>query len=302
MKPKPPVESHEQELRRCMAAGIAAVDSAAGRLFTNASTALTLISWTFDFYGAHRDIAFDRAGIDALLEHPEPSSEDIEEIDSFRHKVVRLIHVIGDELPLVGNVIARSEMRETMAEARRYLRDVDGVATRIRALLALPLQAAWNAGERVLLIGHSMGSVIAYDCLWELSRERRDPHRLELFITLGSPLASRLIREGLRGAEFQGRHRFPGNVRRWLNFSARGEMTALRTRLKPFFGEMESLGLLDAFEDHVDIYNHFRSDLGLNVHKSYGYLMNKAVAGAIAAWLMQPEPQTGRSAGSGSSG
>jgi hypothetical protein len=108
-------------------------------------------------------------------------------------------------------------------------------------------------------------------------------------MTLGSPLASRLIREGLRGRGLNGIERYPTNIRRWVNFAARGEMTALRPRLKPYFGEMLELGILESFEDHVGIYNHFRSDLGLNVHKAYGYLTNCTVSRAIADWLIEGE-------------
>jgi hypothetical protein len=49
---------------------------------------------------------------------------------------------------------------------------------------------------------------------------------------------------------------------------------------------MVGLGILDSLEDHVDLYNHFRGDIGLNVHKSYGYLINDAVAGTIGDWLL----------------
>ena len=52
---------------------------------------------------------------------------------------------------------------------------------------------------RVLLIGHSLGSVISYDTLWDLSHERGRTQHVDLFMTLGSPLATHLIRQGLRG-------------------------------------------------------------------------------------------------------
>ena len=90
------------------------------------------------------------------------------------------------------------------------------------------LLEAWSAGEQVLLIGHSLGSVIAYDTLWELSRgERHENGRVSLFMTLGSPLASPMILRGVQGARLSGRERYPEIVDRWQNFSARGEITAL---------------------------------------------------------------------------
>jgi hypothetical protein len=95
-----------------------------------------------------------------------------------------------------------------------------------------------------------------------------------------------LIRENLCGVARVGQERYPGNIRRWKNFAARGELTALRPQLGHYFGEMVELGVLESLEDTIDIYNHFRGDLGLNVHKSYGYILNDAVAGAIGDWLL----------------
>jgi hypothetical protein len=286
MKPKPPPDVHIRELCRCLTAGLAWVRPEAARLFRDNTSCLTLIPWTYRFYGSYRDIELDRPGIDRLLQQPAPSEEDLREIHSVERRVRRYVHLVGDALPLVGRLIARPDMRLTMSEARRYLFDIDGAATEIRAMLKVPLLAAWDAGEQVLLIGHSMGSVIAYDTLWELSREARDPRQVDLLMTLGSPLASRLIFENLRGADRPGDARYPANIRRWENFSAHAEMTSLRPHLARYFGQIVTLGLTESLVDHTDVYNHFRGDIGLNVHKSYGYLMSPQVAGAIADWLL----------------
>jgi hypothetical protein len=83
-----------------------------------------------------------------------------------------------------------------------------------------------------------------------------------------------------------GAQRYPTNIRRWENFAAVGEMTALRPRLVRYYGGMVELGLVDSLTDHVDVHNHFRGDIGLNPHKSYGYLIAPQVAGMIADWLL----------------
>ncbi len=75
--------------------------------------------------------------------------------------------------------------------------------------------------ETKLVIGHSLGSVVAYEGLC------RNPHRVPSFITVGSPLASPdLILEPLRqrsallhGEGTDGRLKWPG-VERWTNFYA----------------------------------------------------------------------------------
>ena len=246
---------------------------------------LTLVPWTFPFYRRHAEIELDRSGIDALLQSPDPSAEDIAEIDSVARKLARLFRVLGDASPWFGRLIAKPDIRLTMREARRYLLNRRGLATLVRTMLKEPLQEAWRNGECVLLIGHSMGSVIAYDTLWELSHDDQHSGRIDLFMTLGSPLGTRFINKRIRGGSSRGRRRYPSNIRRWENFSARAEMTALHPELRPYFSEMLELGVLESLTDHVDLYNHFHGDLGLNVHKSYGYLAHPAVAERLAAWL-----------------
>jgi pimeloyl-ACP methyl ester carboxylesterase len=56
------------------------------------------------------------------------------------------------------------------------------------------LRKARASAERVVLISHSMGTMIAYDCL----RNRPDCPQLDGLITLGSPLGLDEVQDGLR--------------------------------------------------------------------------------------------------------
>ena len=48
---------------------------------------------------------------------------------------------------------------------------------------------------------------------------------------------------------------------------------------------MLSLGVIESIADvNGGIFNFFRSDLGLNVHRSYGYLVNPRVGEIVAKW------------------
>ncbi len=287
MKPKPPPEVHRPALMRALLAGLARANPAMARVLEAAPDAFRLVPWTFEFYRRHADIALDQPGIEALLRQPDASAEDIAEIDSIARKLARGIRVLGDAAPWFGRIIARSETRLTLREARAYFSNHAQHGDEIRRRVKAELRDAWSDGCRVLLIGHSLGSVIAYDTLWELTHVDESEGRVDLFITLGCPLGSRFVAHRVRGAARSGVPRYPGNIRRWANFSARAEMTALHPELFPYFGEMVDLGLLESLEDHADIYNHFRGPLGINPHKSYGYLVNAAVAGCIADWLAE---------------
>ena len=269
-----------------MVAGLAWERPEAARLLRDNSDWFSLVSWTHRFYGRYRDITLDIPGIERLLLQPEPTEEDLREIDSTARRVKRLWHLVGDALPFLGRLVARPELRLTIRDVLRYFGDEDGISSEIRGLLKAVLRQAWRADERILLIGHSLGSVIAYDALWELSRKDGDTRPVDLFMTLGSPLTTRFIRRSLRGSDRTGAERYPANISRWVNFAAKGEMTALRPML-PYFSPMIDLGLVESIEDETEIYNHFRSEVGLNVHMSYGYLVNPLVAGRIADWLLE---------------
>ena len=137
-----------------------------------------------------------------------------------------------------------------------------------------------------MLVGHSLGSVVAYDTLWELSHSAPSPGRVDLFMTLGSPLASDFVWRKLHGVAEQGRRRYPTNVRRWLNFASLGDTTAFHRELEPYFRDMVALGLTEKIEDRTGFTNYFRGPQGLNPHDAYGYLAQAEVARAIGDWLL----------------
>lgn len=284
MKPKPPPGAHARLILRVLGAALSRVRPGAARLLEEHPERFTLIAWTYRFYQRHRDTALDAAGVERLLANPEPSAADTAEIDALARRLSRLLRFAGDALPLLGRLVARRALRLTLTEVHRYFADHDGLGSAIRGDLARELAQAAERGERVLLVAHSLGSVIAYETLWELTQVQSSA-RVDLFVTLGSPLASRFIRRRLAGARLKGAERYPGNVRRWVNFSAKGDDTALHPRLRPFFGPMLELGLLESLEDHTGLYNHYRSEIGLNVHDAYGYLAHPLVASVIGDWL-----------------
>lgn len=285
MKPKPEPALHRPELMRVLSASLGRVAPEAQSWLYDRPENFVLVSWTSLLYSERRDIELDRQGVERLLQQPFPSERDRHEADAPGLKLRRNWHLIGDSLPRLSSIVATPALQVTLADVRRYLANEDGIADRIRRLLTDELESAWMAGDRVLVVGHSLGSVIAYDSLWQASRASGGEGRVELLMTLGSPLATRFIRKGLKGAGRSGPERYPDNIDRWVNVSARGEMVALHRRVRPFFADMLRYGLIRAIEDVPDIYNHFRDADGLNPHKSYGYLNHAVVASRISSWL-----------------
>jgi hypothetical protein len=244
-----------------------------------------LVGWTYLFHGAHRDISVDLSGIERLLVQTEASAEDVRELGGWRRRVLRWGHLLGDAWPLVGRRFASGVTRRLMHEATRYLKNRDDVGAAVRDALRVKLDSAWGDGAPVLVFGHSLGSVIAYDTLWELTHVHGSKGVVDLLITLGSPLATHFVQRNVKGAKAFGAARYPHNVRRWVNLAARGDTTALQPRLKPFYQEMLDLKLIDSIEDFVEFDNFFRNNLGLNPHEAYGYLAQPLLAEIVGDWL-----------------
>jgi hypothetical protein len=287
LNPKPPPERYRPVLLRVILAGLGRTRPAAARWLEAHPDAFVLVAWTYLFYGAHRDITVDLPGIEQLLVQAEPTAEDLRELASWSRRFTRWTHRIGDAIPWLGRRLARPTTRLLMHEATRYLKNRDGVGDEVRGKLREALQAAWAENAAVLLVGHSLGSVIAYDTLWELSRERGPEPRVSLLVTLGSPLGTHFVQRSLKGSHEQGAARYPANVRRWLNFTANADTTALEPRLAPLFQEIVTLGLVESLEDRVGFDNFFRGPAGLNAHEAYGYLAQRVVADALGEWLEQ---------------
>lgn len=283
LQPKPEPGEHHEALLRCLLTGVRRIDAQVADEIEANESAFELVSWTYDFYREHRDISLDAEGIAAVIEQHEASAQDTAEATSWKRLLFRWIYTLGDWMPFLIPHVASERMEVHLRDLRRYNRDANGIASHTRRMLKVPLQVAAAANRPVLLLAHSMGSVIAYDSLWELSHAASDSSQLDLLVTMGSPLGQRYVRNRLKGAEESDHGRYPSNIRRWKNLAAVGDLTALDRQLANDFAEMMELGLLESFEDEA-IYTHFRLNGVLNVHAEYGYLVNEKTARTIVTW------------------
>jgi hypothetical protein len=280
--PKPEPAIHSEALARCLLTSVRRIDPAVADAI-GAADAFDIVSWTFDFYGTHRDFELDRAAVDAVIEQVEADEKDIAEATSWSRRLTRWLYRLGDRVPFLIPHVANEKAAVHLRDLQRYLGDDNGIATHARRMLKMRLRAADEAGQPVLLIAHSMGSVIAYDSLWEMSHSSRDHLRLDMLLTMGSPLGQNYMQKRLKGARQPGYARYPTNIGRWKNLAAIGDLTALDRRLSDDFDGMLELGLLETFEDER-LLNWFRLEGRLNVHAEYGYLVNEKTARTIVEW------------------
>ena len=281
--PKPEPALHRDALLRCLLTGVNRVDPAVGNAIGSSARNFEIVPWTYDFYGIHRDFELDRTSIEAVIEQPQASARDIAEATAWTRRLTRWIYRLGDLLPFLIPHIASERMEVHLRDLRRYVQDKNGIADKVRQKLKVPLLEAMGAGRPVLLIGHSMGSIISYDTLWQLTHRHGNPVTIDLWLTMGSPLGQNFMQKRIMGFGQDGRERFPANVRRWKNLAAVGDLTALDLKLANDFGEMLELGLVESIEDD-SVYNWFRLNGQLNVHSEYGYLVNEKTALTIVEW------------------
>jgi len=140
--------------------------------------------------------------------------------------------------------------------------------------------------DDILLIGHSMGSIIAYDVLqYELKNQQVDT-----FVTIGSPLGFPIIRAKI-AEEQKKRHnnlkiKTPESIEKaWINFADLEDKVALNYNLSRDFEASERGIKVQDFE----IVNDYIANGEKNPHKSYGYLRSPGLSKAIHAFLSEKE-------------
>ena len=281
--PKPEHGPHRDALFRCLIAGIRRLDEKVALDIAANLHCFDVVSWTYDFYRIHRGIALDAASIDALIAQEGATDADIAEASSWKRRLARHVFSLGDLMPFLIPHIATERMELHLRDLLRYLRNNNGIAEHARQMLKVPLRAAFEAQRPILLVAHSMGSVIAYDSLWQMAHSHDDHVRIDQLLTMGSPLGQNYIQRRLQGRGETGERRYPNNIRRWVNLTSVGDLTAINPNLAHDFGEMLESGLVDSIED-AELHNYFRLDGELNVHAEYGYLANEVTAKVVTDW------------------
>jgi hypothetical protein len=156
---------------------------------------------------------------------------------------------------------ARFAMR-SLTQVTRYLSEDavrEQVLARVRALL--------SPGTRVL-IGHSLGSVVAFEAAQTLD------HPLPLLITMGCPLGLHtVVYERVRPQP----SRFPPAVQHWVNVADRNDIVAAEPDLTPLFGPTAPPGAV--------LEGGYTVDNGAKPHQADFYLTKAQVGRPIGAFF-----------------
>jgi len=129
------------------------------------------------------------------------------------------------------------------------------------------------AGRPIMLIAHSMGSIIAYDMLRNIGREN-PAFSVAHFVTIGSPLGLPHVKAKVYEERSSYSPAVPVRTptivtEKWVNYADRKDMVAFDVHLRDDYGPNDR-GI--RVEDDLVI-NDYTSPTGeRNHHKSYGYL------------------------------
>ncbi len=137
--------------------------------------------------------------------------------------------------------------------------------------------------QEILLIAHSMGTIIAYEVLQEL----REQMTVNTFITMGSPLGVPVIMGKIHAGLAEhipdfGKLSVPENIQnKWINFSDLEDKVAINYDLADdIVPNSRNIEIED-----IEVHNDYAYKGKSNPHKLYGYLRTPEVSRAIMEFL-----------------
>ena len=289
--PKPEPEKHINYLRRCLLEGVSRQSSQAAEEILE-QDAFELCSWNYTFYKEHLDFSPLLGSIDKVCRKNKATAKDRVFATTWKIAVSRLIYQISDKYPWLIDLLADEHVKAMIHDTERYFDNVEGIADEVRQFL---MEGILDCTKhcKILLIGHSMGSIISFDTLSKLQQHGITGNLVDTFLTLGSPLGLRYTQERLVSFSHTETEKMPANIGTWHNVCARGDLVSVDTTLAKDFAMMKSAGLIDDIVDHTsNVFSWYRNNEGYNFHSAYGYLVEPTVAKIISDWWLNEEEST----------
>jgi len=175
----------------------------------------------------------------------------------------KLFDFSGDVLDSMKEIfgmdaLADKVLKSKLKDLNRYYKDKD-IREKLRDRLRTMILD--NRDKRLMVVAHSMGTIIAYDVLRELGSEDATLS-IEHFVTMGSPLGLPHVKHKI--IEENRLVRTPSIVQHWTNLADRRDPVALDIHLSDDYEE--NYAGVRVKDDLV------MNDWGGINHKSYGYL------------------------------
>ena len=195
----------------------------------------------------------------------------------------KLIHTFTGMLGYTGG--ERYWIRSQGPEAAEYWDLRSEYRATVCDRLRVHLKPALHAREDVLLVSHSMGSLIAHDVLAEFTRDEIADAQLSLWLTLGSPIGSSIAQRYLEPWTQSPNRPTPKLVRTWANIAAYDDLVCIDSRIANDFRRLIHEGFVDSIVDMDPIWNIARAEREPNPHSMFGYLSHPATVRLLGEWL-----------------
>ena len=161
---------------------------------------------------------------------------------------------------------------------------VDGTAILTKEAIINRLIKTLNRhkDKKILLVAHSMGSLITHDAFIERSLKTK----IDTYVTIGSPLGQKYVinrYETEKKQNLTNKLIVPENIlSKWYNLSDLQDQIALNHELKDFYRENSGKVMI---EDQLVI-NNFISNGIRNPHKAFGYLRTPEFSKIVHEFLI----------------
>ena len=241
-------------------------------------------------YDEQLDVGDRRNALHLLKQIDKRKRFSVQRYDNLPGKSAVAEFTAGIAGPLLGAVGLASVLISKLAkDLGEYWNAKSDYGEQVRQRVRDTLCAALDKGDQVMLISHGTGSVIAYDVLWQLSRdsafsEQYSEKKIDIWLTLGAPIADNVIRKKLLGAKEKTINKYPGNIVSWHNVSAEDDYCCYDNTVANDFKPMLKDKLVSCIRDY-QIYNLAIRYGKSNPHSSIGYYIHPRVTQLINEWL-----------------
>jgi len=266
---------------------------------------LDLVYWSDLLYPEPLDPEISDPDDELYLDEPylagvaSQEDEDAGLKDIIRHYIERQMHqlLLRKDLSLKNEAFANALLKKLFRDLDLYFNEVrpeNGSPTIRENIHERLLAAIEKAGRhKVILLAHSMGSIIAFDVMTRYPERTRN---VETLVTMGSPLGQALVIGKLAG-ELGKIRNGSGNLStppalsgRWVNLADPRDLIAFDQTLANDYQE-NAWGVRPV---DLRVFNDYMNGDEENAHKSFGYLRCEELAREVDTFITSHETRWDR--------
>ncbi len=244
-------------------------------------------------YDERLDIGDRRNALESLKKISQRKRFGLQQYDKLRGKSAVPEAIADVASPLFGLLGLTTVLVSMVAkDFALYLSGNTEFTKQVRERVRNKLMELLRRGDKVMLMSHGTGAAVAYDVLWQLShgesyRDEFGAAKIDVFVTLGSPISDDMVRRRLLGAKRRSTERYPTNIITWQNVSAEDDYYCHDKTVADDLKAMMREHVISSINDYR-VYNHAMRYGKSNPHCSLGYFIHPRVAKIVVDWIEKP--------------